>query len=101
MRLAERLEQLSPATPQTVVAVEDALSAEKRDALVDLDSGVEKSKQLATRQTLRLGEELVIEPSDDLHVLVRNKSLRLEECLLLLVGAGLCPLRVSTQRRSG
>ena len=25
----------------------------------------------------------------------------LEECLLLLVGAGLCPLRVSTQRRSG
>src|SRR5438093_4757788 len=35
------------------------------------------------------------------HVLVRNKSLHLEECLLLLVDAGLCPLRGSTQRRSG
>src|SRR5207248_3215376 len=37
----------------------------------------------------------------DLDVLVRNKSLHLEECLLLLVDAGLCPLRGSTQRRSG
>src|SRR5205823_3881391 len=35
------------------------------------------------------------------HVLVRNKSLHLEESLLLLVDAGLCPLRGSTQRRSG
>jgi len=51
------------------------LSAEKRHALVDLDSRVEKGKQLATRQTLRLGEELVVEPSDDLHVLPRHRLL--------------------------
>src|ERR1700676_1594107 len=44
---------------------------------------------------------LLVRAPDNLHVLVRNKSLHLEECLLLLVDAGLCPLRGSTQRRSG
>jgi hypothetical protein len=36
-----------------------------------------------------------------LDVLLRNKRLLVAECLLLLVGAELCPLRVTTQRRSG
>src|SRR5215207_51209 len=37
----------------------------------------------------------------DLDVLLRNKRLLAAKCLLLLVGAGPCPLRVSIQRRSG
>ena len=63
---------------------------------IDLDLGVrplDRAEVAAFRSR--------VDRAHEVHVLVRNKRLRLEECLLLLVGAGLCPLRVSTQRRSG
>jgi hypothetical protein len=78
-----------------MVAVVDAANRRKRS--VELDVRIaERDERLYVVRVERLDGAAM-----QLHVLVRNKSLHLEECLLLLVDAGLCPLRGSTQRRSG
>ena len=71
--LAERLEYLPRRASHAVVAVEGALGPEDRLALVELDGRVEEGKLLGAGQSLRLGEELVIQPSDGLHVLLRHR----------------------------
>src|SRR4051794_1076958 len=50
------------------------MGPEDRLALVELDSRVEEGKQLGAGPSLRLGEELVIEPSDGLDALLGHRA---------------------------